>query len=172
MKFWDTSALVPLLVAEPATASAQALLRGDSVVLVAWTTEVECASAIARAEHDNLLAAEAVGDAFGRLDVLRQTWREVEPSDDLRQHARRLLRVHRLRAADAIQLAAAVLASQHQPASLAFVTLDDRLDLAAGREGFEVVRPAGARGLTAALPAVSRAAARPAPGWPAPSRRP
>jgi uncharacterized protein len=143
VKFWDTSALVPLLVAEPATAPVQTLLRADPIVLVAWTTEVECASAIARAEHDNVLTSAVAGDAFARLDDLRQAWREVEPSDDLRQHARRLLRVHRLRAADAIQLAAAVLASQHQPASLAFVTLDDRLDLVARREGFEVVHPTG-----------------------------
>jgi uncharacterized protein len=139
VKFWDTSALVPLLVEEAASERAQALLRADPVILVAWTTDVECASALARAEHDGVIAADTVIDAFARLDDLRQAWREVEPSDDLRQHARRLLRVHRLRAADAIQLAAAVLASQHQPSSLPFVTLDERLEGAARREGFDVV---------------------------------
>jgi uncharacterized protein len=142
VKFWDTSALVPLLVEEDASEPARSLLRVDPVMLVAWTTEVECASAIARAEHDDLLTGDGIIEAFRRLDDLREVWREVEALSDVRQHARRLLRVHRLRAADAIQLASAILAAQHQPASLPVVTLDDRLESAARREGFEVIHPA------------------------------
>ena len=77
-----------------------------------------------------------------RLDALAVTWHEVEPSNDLRDLARRLLRVHRLRAGDAIQLAAATLAAERRPATLTFVTLDERLEATAGKEGFSVVRPA------------------------------
>jgi predicted nucleic acid-binding protein len=141
VKFWDISALVPLLVEEDASETLRTVLSEDHVIIVAWTTEVECASAIARAEHDDLLTVEAINDAFARLDELRDVWREVEARADVRLQARRLLRVHRLRAADAIQLASAILAAQHQPVSLPFVTMDDRLELAARREGFAVIHP-------------------------------
>lgn len=141
MRFWDTSALVPLLVDEPSTAAVQQAYRDDSVVLVAWTTAVECASAIARAEHEAILDGGGASEAFARLDALMTVWREVEPSADLREVARRLLRAHVLRAADAIQLAAATLSAQHKPASMTFVTLDERLAGAARREGFALLTP-------------------------------
>lgn len=141
MRFWDTSALVPFLIHEEATEPARALHVVDPVMVVAWTTVVECASAIARAEHDQLLSVVEATEAFARLDELTGVWREVEASDDLREIARRLLRVHRLRAADAIQLAAATLAAERRPASLQLVTLDDRLQAAAVKEGFPVLVP-------------------------------
>jgi hypothetical protein len=143
VKFWDTSALVPLLATEDATPAVLKLYAADPVVLVAWTTPVECASAVARAEHDGLLVGDQASEAFTRLDALATAWREVEPSNDLRDLARRLLRVHRLRAGDAIQLAAALLAAERRPASLTFVTLDERLGTVALKEGFPVERPAG-----------------------------
>ncbi len=139
MKFWDTSALVPLLVHEAATKAMRARFAADPIVLVAWTTPVECASAIARAEQDGLLTRGEAGAAFSRLDELATLWREVEPSNDVRDIARRLLRVHRLRAADVVQLASAILAADRRPASLNMVTLDDRLAKAAGKEGFVIV---------------------------------
>jgi hypothetical protein len=142
VKFWDTSALVPLLVTEEATKAVAALHAADPVAVVAWTTVVECGSALARAEHEGLLATDQALAAFARLDALAVTWHEVEPSNDLRDLARRLLRVHRLRAGDAIQLAAATLAAERRPATLTFVTLDERLEATAGKEGFSVVRPA------------------------------
>lgn len=48
------------------------------------------------------------------------------------------MRLHPLRAADALQLAAALVLSDFEPRTLPFVTLDDRLASAARREGFEV----------------------------------
>lgn len=141
MKFWDTSAVVPLLVHEEATPVVLACYRDDPVLLVCWTTVVECASAVARAERNELLTQAEATAALARLDALAGTWREVEPNDDLRDVARRLLRAHRLRAGDALQLAAATLASEHRPASLTVVTLDDRLETAAIREGFTVLVP-------------------------------
>lgn len=141
MRFWDTSALVPLLVTEPASDAVAELLRVDPTVIIAWTTPVECASAVARAEHDGLLTLEETTEAFARLDELTRVWREVEPTNDVRDVARRLLRVHRLRAADAIQLGAATLAAERHPASLVVVTLDERLEAAALKEGFVVIVP-------------------------------
>jgi hypothetical protein len=47
--------------------------------------------------------------------------------------------VHPLRAADALQLAAAYAAAEQRPASLDMVTLDERLAIAARNEGFVVL---------------------------------
>ncbi len=141
MRFWDTSALVPLLVREEATAAVRKAYTSDPAVIVAWTTLVECASAVARAEHEALLTQAEATEALARLDEIAQAWHEVEPLNTVREVAQRLLRVHRLRAADALQIAAATLAAERRPASLTFVTLDDRLEAAALKEGFAVLVP-------------------------------
>ena len=136
MTFWDSSALVPLLAAEPGTPAVQARYVRDPEVVVWWGSPVECASAIARLERDGALAAAEASTSFFRLDALAPSWMEIEPSDEVREAARRFLRVHPLRAADALQLAAAFVAAERRPSTLAFVTLDERLRAAAGKEGF------------------------------------
>ena len=135
MKFWDSSAVVPLLADEEATAALLARLREDPQLAVWWSTPAECASALARLEREGA-PADRVTEAFKRLDDLARAWTEVEPHEEIRDIARRLLRVHPLRAADALQLAAAYVAAERRPATLEFVTLDDRLRLAAMKEGF------------------------------------
>lgn len=136
MKFWDSSALVPLLAAEPATRPVLSLYTRDPEAVVWWATPVECASAIARLERDELLTSADAVRAFERLDALAASWLQVEPTDEIRETARRLLRVHALRAADALQLAAAFVAAERRPPTMTFVTLDERLRTAAAREGF------------------------------------
>ncbi|MGA3307890.1 MAG: hypothetical protein ABSD08_04645 [Xanthobacteraceae bacterium] len=139
MKFWDASAIVPLLVAEAATRRLQALAAEDSDMLVWWASEIECVSALARLERDAALNAQAMTLALQRLRQLAAAWHEIDPSDAIREAATRFLRVHPLRAADALQLAAAFLAAERRPASLAIITLDDRLGAAARKEGFAVI---------------------------------
>jgi hypothetical protein len=139
VKFWDASAIVPLLVAESTTQSLQALARGDSDLLVRWGSQVECASAIARLEREALLDLKGAASAFHRLKQLAGGWHEIEPSEIIRENALRFLRVHPLRAADALQLAAAFIAAERRPSSLELVTLDDRLAEAARKEGFELI---------------------------------
>ena len=136
MKFWDASAIVPLLMTEAATKALQERAGTDPAMLVWWATEVECASAIARLEGDGALTTAAVTEAFERLKRLGEGWHEVEPSDGVREAAVRFLRVHSLRAADALQLAAAFVAADRRPSSLEIVTLDERLAAAARKEGF------------------------------------
>jgi len=136
MRFWDASAIVPLLMTEAATKALQGRAGTDPAMLVWWATEVECASAIARLERDGALDAAAVNEAFDRLRRLGGGWHEVEPSDAVREAAVRFLRVHPLRAADALQLAAAFVAAERRPSSLEIVTLDERLAAAARKEGF------------------------------------
>jgi len=139
VKFWDASALVPLLVAEAATRSLQALAKRDPDILAWWGSQVECASALARLERADQLERSGAALAFDRLRRLADGWHEIEPSEIVRENALRFLRVHPLRAADALQLAAAFIAAERRPSSLEVVTLDDRLADAARREGFAVI---------------------------------
>ena len=138
MKFWDSSAIVPLCVEETATDRALALVNQDPEVAIWWATPVECASAVARLEREAALTPAEPAEAFRRLDLLARSWFEIEPHDELREVARRLLRVHLIRAGDALQLAAAYLAAERRPPTLEVVTLDDRLRQAALKEGFRV----------------------------------
>lgn len=138
MRFWDSSAILPLLVQEAATPEAFAYYQANPGMVVWWGSPVECASALARLERENKLAPTAVTQALSQLAMLQAAWHEVQPMDNIRQLAQRLLRLHPLRAADSLQLAAAVVACQHKPQDTEFVCLDARLGLAAEREGFSV----------------------------------
>jgi predicted nucleic acid-binding protein len=139
MRFWDTSALLPLLVDEPARERLLGLLEEDSEVLAWWGTPVEITSAVARREREGLLTADEVAAALAGARVLADGWHEIVPSDAVRRTAERLLRTHPLCAADALQLAAALIAADHDPASLELVCVDERLKIAARREGFTVL---------------------------------
>lgn len=136
MKFWDSSALVPMLAAEGRTRQVQALYAADPEVVVWWGTPVECASAIARLERDGALSPSDAAESFARLDALAPSWMQIEPTDEIRESARRFLRVHPLRAGDALQLAAAFVTSERRPPTLTLVTCDERLRDAAAKEGF------------------------------------
>jgi predicted nucleic acid-binding protein len=140
MRFWDASAIVPLLMMETTTKALQGIAAADPTMLVWWATEVECASAIARLEREGTLDPDAAIDAFDRLRRLAEGWHEIDPGDSVREAAVRLLRVHPLRSADALQLAAAFVASERRPRSLEIVTLDDRLAAAARKEGFTLTK--------------------------------
>lgn len=139
MRFWDSSALLPLLIAEPTSARMDVHYREDPVVVTWWGTRIECASALARLERDGDMGQDQVRVAFKRLDAASATWIEVPAQDDVRDQSIRLLRMHPLRVADATQVAAALVASAFTPRSLAFVTLDQRQGSAAEREGFPVL---------------------------------
>jgi predicted nucleic acid-binding protein len=138
LRFWDSSAIVPLIVTEASTNELLASAARDPVMCVWWATEVECTSALSRLEREGAMTEGAIATAFERLDCLAESWNEVQPTAAVRATARRLLRVHPLRGADSLQLAAAVIASEGLPASLKLVTLDERLAGAARREGFTV----------------------------------
>lgn len=138
MRFWDSSAIVPLLVEERASAEATRLLESDPSIVVWWATPTECASALARREREGLLTPGEARDAFERLDALSNAWQEITPVEPVRTTARRMLRVHPLRAADALQLAAAAIVAEGAPGTLELLTLDERLAAAASKEGFRM----------------------------------
>lgn len=139
MRFWDTSAVVPICVRESNSTSARELLVEDASVVVWWGTRTECVSALMRRTREGGLTRPDERAARHVLHLLSQSWMEMQPSDTVRSMAERLLAVHPLRAADALQLAAAILWCGQQPAGQGFVAFDERLRDASHREGFTVL---------------------------------
>lgn len=139
MKYWDSSALVSLLVEEAHTAGRIHLLEKDPSIVTWWGSQVECASALNRLHREGAIDALELGQRLERLRLFAASWAEIAPRERVRDRALRLLRVHPLRGADAMQLAAALVACREDPAALEFVCSDARLCQAAGREGFSVV---------------------------------
>ncbi len=139
MKYWDSSALVALLVEEPQSAERRATIREDPVVVTWWGSRIECASALNRLERERRFEGDGFDRSMDQLGLLAASWIEIEPLGQVRKRAMRLLRLHPLRAADALQLAAALAAADEDPQQLDLVCGDDRLSGAAHREGFTVL---------------------------------
>jgi len=139
VRFWDASAIIPLVVGESKTPVVEKLLADDREITAWWGTIVECASAVARRERSGEAMHDEVASMLERLGRLQTDWQEIAPTDDVRLTAQRFLRVHPLRSADALQLAAAIVAAEGSPQTLEFVSLDARLRAAAQREGFSVL---------------------------------
>lgn len=140
MRFWDSSALVALLVAEPDSPRRATQLREDPVVAVWWATPVECESAIQRRLREGALDAAGARTSRERLAELATAWHEAPPAPALRALAARLIRTHPLRAADALQLAAALTLASALHRQIAFVCADTRLAEAAEIEGLPWIR--------------------------------
>lgn len=115
------------------------VFEADSDLVVWWSTEVECESALTRRRREGSHSQSEVRRARERLDALASGWREIEPTTAGRALARRLLRVHPLRAADALQLAAVLVAVEDDLEVLELVCLDERLGEAANLEGVRLV---------------------------------
>ena len=139
MKFWDTSAIVPLCVTEPASAAVKSILSKDSSIVVWWATRTECVSALMRQRREGGLNIQSERQARHLLGLLAGTWSEVQPTDLLRATADRLLAAHPLRAADALQLAAALQWCQRRTTDRELVSFDIRLREAARKEGFTIL---------------------------------
>jgi len=136
MRFWDTSAIVPLCVNEPMSQKVTRLLKDDEGMVVWWATRVECVSALSRRFREGSLDATGLGQATAVLNSAVERWTEVQPVAAVRDVAERLLRVHSLRAADAFQLAAAFIWAGGSPRDCAIVCLDKVIRDVAVREGF------------------------------------
>ena len=139
MNFWDTSALVALGVDEPHRRRALRILETDDRMAVWWGATVEYVAALSRRERDGSLTTAQASAHLVRLHALSRVWYEVQPGRRVRALAQRLLRVHPLRAADSLQLAAALAVAEEDPSSVGFVCFDPRLNQAASREGFALL---------------------------------
>lgn len=136
MRFWDTSAIIPLIVQEPHSDTLRRLLEQDAGVVVWWATRIECVSAISRRAREDTLSTEGEASARELLNDLSGSWTEVQPTARLRTLAEQALVTHPLRAADALQFASALIWCDSQPRGRPFVCLDERLRNAASRSGF------------------------------------
>ena len=139
MIFWDSSAILPLCINETMSTAVKAAAIGDPEMVVWWGTRVECLSALSRRLREGTINAEAGKQVRFLLAELARQWHEVLPTETLRQRAERLIMVHPLRAADSLQLAAALSWVREEPGGALLASLDDNLRIAATKEGFTVV---------------------------------
>lgn len=142
MRFWDSSAIVPLVVEEASSSACRSLLRRDRAIAVWALSRVEVLFAIWREVRAGNMERVAAIQAGKRLDALSVAWTEVDGLAAARARAERIVAVHPLRAADALQLAAALVLSREKP-RWSFVTGDQQLASVAELEGFDVIVPAG-----------------------------
>lgn len=138
--FWDASAIVPLCCLQPQTQAARQARRLFPQFVTWWATSVECNSALRRLERAQELTARETQQSLQELDRLRLRWTEVAPLEEVKSLAERLLGAHPLRAADSLQLAAALIWCNRHPHGKRFVSNDEKLIEAAEKEGFNVVR--------------------------------
>ena len=138
MRFWDTSALVPLFIQERQTDLVRGYLAEDDTVIVWTLARIEFLSAVARRRRTAPASKRGLRAARGRFIETWPQWNEVVAVQEVRRVAERLIEVHPLRAADALQLGAALVAAEDDPSSLGLVTLDAALAEAAELEGFTV----------------------------------
>jgi predicted nucleic acid-binding protein len=139
VRFWDSSSIVPLVCRETQSARCRQWLRADPVIIVWAFAATEVVSALARKRREGALKPAVFAPAKQRLLKLEHAWSEVVQYDAVRARARRLLETHPLRAADALHLAAALVAFEERSAGIEFVTFDGRLAEAAEREGFLIL---------------------------------
>lgn len=138
MRFWDTSAVVPLLITEPQSETMRALLAEDPTIATAAITPIEITGAIWRRRHHHEINFSAHHDADITFAELSRRWREVVQSALVTETALRVLSRHPLRTLDSLQLASAIVLAP-RPEYLPFVTLDKRLKAIASAEGFTVL---------------------------------
>jgi len=136
MRYWDASGIVPLLVEQSHSREMEKLIEQDPDIVTWWGSSIECFSALMRLVREGRLNSSGAQAAERRLRELRKGWNEVLPTEACRRAAERMLRVHPLRAVDAQQLAAALIASDNEPSMLEVVCLDQRLTEALRKEGF------------------------------------
>jgi len=139
MKFWDASAIIPLCLDEEQSRTIGDIARKDGGLVVWWGSVVEIYSAFARLRRDGMLSPADESKVLLVLNELTGTWTEIEPSDSIRDITRRLLQNYPLRAADSLQLAAAIVWADRSPKGHHFVCLDTRLRDAARKEGFTIL---------------------------------
>ncbi len=141
MIFWDSSALLPLIVQED-TSDGLIQLQKENPSILIWTlTPIEVISALCRLERMAQMSSDNLEKALQHWEILQASLHVVKEIESVKQRAIRLLKNHSLRAADSLQLAAALVAFSDHPQSQSFVCLDERLSQAAKKEGFKILPP-------------------------------
>jgi predicted nucleic acid-binding protein len=131
--------VIALCVDEPKSEAIRSVLRGDPSLVAWWSTRTECLSGFLRRSREGSISGTGLADSRAALTALADSWVEVQPSESVRSAAERLLAAHALRAAGAVQLAAALVWCGGQTRGAEVVSFDGRLREAALREGFGVL---------------------------------
>ena len=135
--FWDTSAIIPICVPGQSASAARRVLSQHPVV-VWWTARVEVRSVLERLRKERAISPRAYDASRNRLETLLGSWREILPTDSLRELACIQLERFPIRAADALHLGAALIWCKQKPRGRLFVCNDLRLGDVARRAGFTV----------------------------------
>ncbi len=139
MRYWDPSAIVLLLAAQAGSDARADVYKEDRRVVTWWASKIECTSALCRLRREQAIDEPGLARAFAALELFFDGAAEIEATEEVRARAIRLLRTHAVRATDALQLAAALVACRENPGSLPFISNDRRLKDAAESEGFTVL---------------------------------
>lgn len=130
---------MPLVVPEARSSDCIQIAKGDPHVAFWWATPVELRSAVAARHRSGMFSLHDLVTAQASIDHLLKHNTEIVPSEQIRSLALDLIRRYPLRAADALQLAAALSVFGSGPGSIEFVCLDDRLRDAALAEALIVL---------------------------------
>lgn len=136
--FWDTSAIVPLCCFQSRSQELRRLRRKYEVVAW-WASVIEGQSALNRLLQANQISQIAYDEAVNRLEIQSETWREIRPTEKVREIAKNLIKTENLRTLDALQLASALVWCFEKPKGRIFVCCDDKLSEAARKIGFNVL---------------------------------
>lgn len=137
--FWDASAIIPLCIDEPQTKVLRDAAKKNETMAVWWGGVIECCSAFARLRRNGQLKPKEEDEVRHILSILSSSWIEIEPSEEVRTLAGNLPLLHPLRAADSLQLAAALVWAKKSPKEHRFACLDRKLGEAARKEGFKII---------------------------------
>lgn len=139
MRYWDSSAIVSLVVRQRGSRLARRL-RTEEPSAVTWClSDVEVRSGLCRLFRDGDLTSQSLQSSWNEVQTLLRQFALVSTLEAVKLRAIRLLGVHSLKAADALQLGAALAASEDLASGWEFVSFDSRLCDAARREGFSVL---------------------------------
>lgn len=136
--FWDASAIIPLCTETQASPAVDKFFQQYGMVIW-WGTPVEIRSALARLIRTGELSPTKLAESLDQMNDLTRCWQEIEPSSSLRAFAEELPQRYGLRAADALQLAAAWTWTMQRPANRPFLSGDQKLLEAARQMGFRTV---------------------------------
>lgn len=131
--------MLPLFSEEVFSDTVAESLRTDDGIVVWWGTWAECAVAISRLKREGSMDDDIEEEARAALDQLAEEWTEIRPVDELRFAAMLVSVDHPLKAADCLQLAAALRWCEGHTSDAELVCLDEKLRDAAADEGFEVL---------------------------------
>ncbi len=138
IRYFDSSALAKRYVRAEGTTEVNRWLR-EAHPATCRLTEAELSSAFARRVRDGTMSARARAAALDRMSVDFKKIHVVELVPALVSRVHELLARHPLRAADSLQLAAALLLANRIGSPIEFVVYDERLAKAARAEHLRVL---------------------------------